>query len=206
MWRKKVEKLLPTARECMLAQQHAALFSEPFTVRRRSSLSHSFDSHSGRPLLYQHLRQPQEHGTSTIESAELAEKPNQKTIRFFYRFAPAAPSACVFFVFSFRQPSARYSVFWCRIVAFILRVPSRPLLPFWAEHDFFAFFFRAGTGNFVNNATRAFLEAVNYARSVRVGNSEPKWLIVSFFGVVEMSIQDPSNDHRRPPSSPRDRN
>ena len=47
---------------------------------------------------------------------------------------------CFFFVFSFRGPSARYSVFWCKIVAFILRVPSRPLLHCWAEHAFFAFF------------------------------------------------------------------
>ena len=55
-----------------------------------------------------------------IESAELAERPNQKTIRFL---------------------SAPYSVFFLlQIVAFILRVPSRPLLPFWAEHAFFALF------------------------------------------------------------------
>ena len=59
---------------------------------------------------------------------------------FFYRSAPAAPSACFFWVFSFRGPSARYSVFWCKIVAFILGVPSRALLPFWAEHAFLAFF------------------------------------------------------------------
>ena len=54
------------------------------------------------------------------------------------------PRVCFFFGgFSFRGPSARCSVFWCKIVAFMLRVPSRPLLPFCAEHAFLAFF-RAG--------------------------------------------------------------
>ena len=51
---------------------------------------------------------------------------------------------CVFLVFSFRGPSARYSVFWCRIVAFILRVPSRPLL-------ILSRFSELGTCNFVKH-------------------------------------------------------
>ena len=54
-------------------------------------------------------------------------------------------------MFSFRGPSARCYVFWCKIVAFILRVPSRPLLPFWAEHAFLTLFQSWGTCNFVKH-------------------------------------------------------
>ena len=78
----------------------------------------------------------------SVESAKARRTAKRKSIRFKNRLAPAAPSARVFlgWEFSSRGPSARYSVFWCKFVAFILRVPSRPLLHFWAEHAFFAFF------------------------------------------------------------------
>ena len=94
-------------------------------------------------------------GCFCLESAELAEKPNQKTIRFFTVLQARHRSACVFLggVFSFRGPSARCSVFWCNIVAFILRVPFASLatLFFWTEHAFLAFFRGLGTCNFVKH-------------------------------------------------------
>ena len=78
---------------------------------------------------------------TSIESAELAERPNQKTIRFFSVLHPRHHPRVFFGVFSFRGPSACYSVFFgAKIVAFILRVPLRPLLQIWAEHAFLALF------------------------------------------------------------------
>ena len=69
-----------------------------------------------------------------------AERQNEKASVFLPFGTRGTSRVCFFLVFSFRGPSARYSVFWCKIVAFIVRVPSRPLLHFWAEHAFLAFF------------------------------------------------------------------
>ena len=59
----------------------------------------------------------------SFELAELAENPNQKTIRFFTVLHPRHHPRVFFGVFSFRGPSARHFVFLVQNRCFC---PARP--------------------------------------------------------------------------------
>ena len=133
---------------CMLTRKRPA--ESCFVNTAREHINFVIDTspvNKPRPLAYLQRGasvEPFAHIRTCIESAQARRTAKTKKHPFsFTVWHPRHHPRVRFFVFC--GPSARYSVFfWCKIVAFILRVPSRPLLHFWAEHAFLAFF---GTGD-----------------------------------------------------------
>ena len=99
-----------------------------------------------------------------------AERQNEKASVFFLTIGTRGTIRVCFFCVFFPRAICALLWFLAQNCCFYLARPFASLAAFLAWTCIFNLFSWLGTCKFANNDTHAFLETVNYARSIRVGN------------------------------------